>query len=181
VSILDQRFDSDGNWRISNFRLHKFFCPPSKFTFNTNIKTYSAVLNSYRKINKTNYIYNSSTYINQFIINTTLIANTDSWERNCQQAHTQSLEALFDDLKSDYALILEDDLWISEEVSKVEFINIINCAIESKINFIALVNNNSTQYRYGTVAYLVSRIFYYDVLRRSCFGVDSPIPIDMFT
>lgn len=179
LPIIDQRFEANGEWRKNNYKLNKFNCTTK--TNNKKVKAYSAVLNTWRKINHSQYIFDNETFLKQYIINTTFLINTNNWERNCQQAHTQVIEAVFNNGKndSDYVLILEDDALISNEVTQQEFVNTLNCAIDSKINFLSLIHNNETQYWYGTVGYLVSRVFYYDFLRMTCFGTNSPLPIDM--
>jgi len=149
-----------------------------KVSFHNNLIN-AAVLNTYRNVENKNYIYTASKDYNLIIINTTTAATTNGWERNCQQAHTQVIESFFEATPYNYLLVLEDDLEVNEEITVEEFKNYIKCAMDYDIGFMSIMRNAGNKYSYGTQGYLISRSTYYHMLRRSCFAINSPIPIDL--
>jgi len=175
--IFDQRFNANNDfWRHSNNHLKVFKCSDNQIQEH---EVQVIVLNAFRKIDKDSYIYKTDYNYKVSLVNTTKIAFTDSWERNCQQAHSQVLDYFFKKTKKDYVLILEDDLIVDNTISNNEYKKIIHCAIGSKVHFLSLMNNGMSKYGYGTQAYLMSRTSYFDFFRRSCFALNSPIPIDL--
>jgi len=164
-------------WRKTNNDLTPFKCDDIKKTKSVHID--AVVLNSYRKIDKNNYIYKTAPFYNVKIINTTKAVKTNNWERNCQQAHTQVLDSFFSNPDNNYILILEDDLLEEENITENEFKEMIYCAINSRVHFLSFMHNGMNKYGYGTQIYLISRLSYFDFFRKSCFAINSPIPIDL--
>jgi len=173
--ILNQRFDIYGNFRKENWINNQFNCSISQKKDFINAK--AVVLNSFRKIDFNSYVYSPQVYKELIILNTTSLATTNDWTRNCQQAHTQALDSFFL-TQDDYAIVLEDDLFETSSLNSSYYIQTVNCAIENKIDFLYFENHNVTSYWYGTRGYLISRPFYYDTMRNICFSKNSHVPID---
>jgi hypothetical protein len=177
----DQRLASDLiRMRSQNDDVDYFHCDVDDSAWDlVNMSLNVIVLNTYRQIDNSSYLFKTKSDYNVIVLNTTSAAKTTDWTRNCQQAHTQVLDSFFSE-NIDYLLILEDDIFVNKNITETQYKNLLKCAVHSKVHFLFLMNLNiySKKYWYGMQAYLMSRLSYFDFFRNSCFGVNSPLPID---
>jgi hypothetical protein len=177
----DQRLASDLiRMRSLNDDVDYFHCDIDNAAWDfINMSLNVIVLNTYRQVNTSSYLFKTESDYNVIVLNTTSAAKTNDWTRNCQQAHTQVLDSFFSE-NIDYLLILEDDIFVNTNITEKQYKNLLKCAVHSRVHFLFLMNLNiySRKYWYGMQAYLMSRLSYFDFFRNSCFGVNSPLPID---